>query len=81
VVVAGVTCAVPDGATVPTPLSIVTDFAFVELHVRVAGCPAVIDPGAAVNMMVGALARPPPPLELPPVEQAENVRVRTQERK
>jgi hypothetical protein len=87
VVVAGVTVVVPDEATVPTPLSIATDFAFVELHVRVAGCPAVIDAGATVNVMVGALDWPPPllipplPLEFPPVEQAENVRARTHERR
>jgi hypothetical protein len=43
-------------ATVPIPLSIVTDVALVEVHVSVEDPPDAIDLGVAVNWIVGAPA-------------------------
>ena len=52
----GETVVDPLNGTEPTPLSMVTEAAFVELHVKVADCPLVIDVGVAVNVMVGCVA-------------------------
>jgi hypothetical protein len=43
-------------ATVPISLSMVTDVAFVEVHVNVEDPPDAIDAGVAVNWIVGAPA-------------------------
>jgi hypothetical protein len=54
VVAVGETDFVPLVATVPILLSMDADVAFVELQVRVADWPFVIDAGETVNVTVGA---------------------------
>lgn len=57
----------PDVATLPTPLSMLAEVAFVVVHVSVADCPAVMLVGDAVSEAVGGGTAVPPPLEpLPP---------------
>ena len=50
----GRTVRVPEGSTVPRPLSIVTPVAFDELHVRIVDWPLSIADGDALREMVGA---------------------------
>jgi hypothetical protein len=54
VVAVGETDLVPEVLTVPIPLSIETDVAFVLDHVRVDDCPEVMLVGLAVIVTVGA---------------------------
>ena len=54
VVAVGVTFMEPVKATVPIPLSMVTDVAFVAVHDRVTLVPAVTEPGCAESAIVGA---------------------------
>ena len=54
VVTGGFTGCEPLRATVPIPLSMATDVAFVDLHVRAEEPPTVIDKGVADREMVGA---------------------------
>jgi hypothetical protein len=56
VVVVGETVTDPFGCTVPTPLSIVTDVAFVDVQVNVALWPLVIEVGLADSEMLGVPA-------------------------
>jgi hypothetical protein len=57
VVAEGETVAVPDaGNPVPTPLSMLTELACVELHVNVELPPGATEFGDAVNVTVGAVA-------------------------
>ena len=69
VVAVGLTDLVPDVATAPMPLSIVTDVAFVLDQVSVDDCPEVMLVGFAVMVTVGA------PLDVPTVTVALEVTV------
>jgi hypothetical protein len=51
---AGLTFLLPDGSTVPMPLSIVTPVAFEEFHESVVDCPFSIAEGDALREIVGA---------------------------
>ncbi len=51
----GETLVEPLKATEPTPLSIVTEVALLELQVRVADCPLVIEVGLADRVIVGCV--------------------------
>ncbi len=50
----GLTVRFPEDSTVPTPLSIVTFVALLEVHERVVDCPASIASGDTVRETVGA---------------------------
>jgi len=50
----GLTSRLPEGSTVPSPLSMVTPVAFVEVHERRDDSPFSIAAGVAVSEIVGA---------------------------
>ena len=54
VVTAGETVVLPDAATLPTPLSMVTEVAPEVDHVNVVDCPAVMVVGDAESVAVGS---------------------------
>ncbi len=62
---------VPLGGTAPTPLLIVADAAFADVHVRVTLPPGLIEAGEAANVTVGVAgvaARPTQPVSKPVVK-------------